>query len=59
MWLVRLDKKAKKDLERLDRVAQIRIIEFLGVCCSKLDFEKIILISDNYHDANAYNSHEI
>ena len=29
MWLVRLDKKAKKDLERLDRVAQVRIIEFL------------------------------
>ena len=31
----------------------------LGVCCSKLDFEKIILISNNYHDANAHNSHEI
>ena len=37
----------------------IATITMLGVCCSKLDFEKIILISNNYHDANAHNSHEI
>lgn len=29
MWSVRLDKKARKDLERLDRSVQIRIIDFL------------------------------
>ncbi len=38
MWAVKFDKKAKKQLEKIDRSIQIRIIDFL---------ENRIAVSDN------------